>query len=187
MVTIKGVEVETKSSKSYQIRAYNPRLHIIQTRDYDLYQKVMNELEGVNTIEEVKEIKRKYKKPHKNAEKYIYKFGKSYYVMKFKKYFGSYETLEDAKEARDKFEKNGWDSTTINYSRKRWKWDRTRPKITKHIYPTHSNKYAISKNNEYYGTFNTLEEAIEERDLLEKYHWDYCEMIESEGVDNVYK
>lgn len=50
----------------------------------------------------------------------------------------------------------------------------------RHIYSTKNGKYQIIKDNEYYGDFNTLEEALLERDELERLNWDMELICESD-------
>ena len=56
---------------------------------------------------------------------------------------------------------------------------------TKHLYRyiwKINGKYRVVKNNKSYGTFNTLENALLERDLLEDYNWNTEALINIETV-----
>ena len=161
--------------------------HIIQTRDYDLYQKVLMECNEAEDMEEILEVKKKYCRWSPREDRYIYYQGKSWVILKDKTYYGRYDNIEEARKYKKIFEENEWNKDLIPYRRKRWKkgkWN-NKTRGEKYIYYTTSDKFAIIKNAVYYGTFNTLPEAILERDLLIKYDWNYEEMIESEGTIHI--
>ena len=85
-------------------------------------------------------------------------------------YFGSGRTLIEALVKRDYLEANNW--TKKQYQ----------PNATgeKYIYEKGSH-FIIIKNGSSFGTFNTLNEAIYERDLLIEFAWDIekiCECVD---------
>lgn len=153
--------------------------YIVSTRKKEKYEEILKKCQEAETEEDLLKIREEYGKTHKKH--YIYKYGKKWRIIKNQKYYGSFETLKGAEEYRDFLEENDWNPTLIRYSRKRWKWTE-RSRINKHIYLTPYDKYVIIKNNEYYGTYDTFEEAERERDLLQKYNWDITEMVEGEGT-----
>ena len=85
-----------------------------------------------------------------------------------KYYFGSYDTLEEAKKIRDYFIKHKWNID------ERFKFKKTKP--YQHIMISEEGNYRVVKriNNKltHFGTFHTLEDAQKERDLLMKFDWD---------------
>ena len=92
-----------------------------------------------------------------------------------KKYYAHAKTLIEALMKRDYGIANNWKSLPYNHVSK-----------TKEPYIHNSNGRFmilkdINKKQEYFGTFDTLEDAIAERDLLIKYDWDYD--VICEGID----
>ena len=98
---------------------------------------------------------------------FVYKKGDKWGI-KQQLYFGTYDTLEEALEKRDQLLKEG---ELVSKMKK---------KDTRHINMTNTGKYVIRKmingKIEHFGTFNTLEDAIDERDYLESIDWDYENM-----------
>lgn len=107
-------------------------------------------------------------KPSKGYGKYIAKVGKKFRVQKGINgktvVFGTYETLEEATIARDKFESENWKNVP----------ERSGTGSHKYIHNT-SRGYAIYKRIKgevkYFGSFKTLEDAIKERDILIQNNW----------------
>lgn len=100
----------------------------------------------------------------------IYKRGNHYEINKTihgkTHYLGSFTSYEKALAFYEKITINGIEKEL----------NKERPtKLPKYIYKTKSNKYGIHKYNgkkqEYYGSYNTLDEAIEMVQKLEKYGW----------------
>lgn len=100
----------------------------------------------------------------------IYKRGDHYEINKTIQgkthYLGSFTTYEEALSFYEKITINGIDGEL----------NKEKPtKLPRYIYKTKSNKYGIHKYNgrkqEYYGSYNTLEEAVEMVEKLEKYGW----------------
>lgn len=122
-----------------------------------------------------------YKNKKHNQPKFISKNKSSYYIQKkinSKQYnFGSFKTLEEALEHIEFLEKENWDT---KYSKH---YKNELPKYILHV----NDKYAVHKKINgktiHFGTFNTLEEAIHERDLLIKYKWNYDLLIECEDTN----
>lgn len=83
-------------------------------------------------------------------------------------YFGSYDTLEEAKKVREYFIKHNWD---VN---ERFRFKKTKP--FQHIIISEEGNYRVVKRINYklvhFGTFHTLEDAQRERDLLMQFDWD---------------
>lgn len=82
-------------------------------------------------------------------------------------YFGYYDTLEEAIRERDLLIKDGMLVPKVQQ------------RDTRYIRRV-KGKYRIQKNingkMEYFGTFNTLDDARDERDYLESIDWDYSNM-----------
>lgn len=119
--------------------------------------------------------------PNPNREKYIHKVGNAYHINKYHKggvyvYYGSFETLEEAKRHRDYCIKHNWSEDCKKLQRK--KYD-----LPSYI-TVNKDGYLLQKKpskdgGEYYGRwFRTLEEAIHERDLLLMVDWDEDRLIE---------
>lgn len=85
--------------------------------------------------------------------------------------YGYYKTLREAVTRRDQLIQNG----TITARRGR----PIKNFQNRYIYK-HKDKYylkkVVNKQSEHFGTFNTLEEAQQERDYLESINWDYANM-----------
>lgn len=109
---------------------------------------------------------------------YIHKWKKGYMVAKQVNgkmmYFGNYQSLDKAKEARDYFLEHDWD---VN---ERFKFMTIPP--TRYIRITRAGNYKIVKwlNGKmvYFGTFHSLEDAMLERDLLVANDWDWDKLCE---------
>ena len=86
-------------------------------------------------------------------------------------YFGTYETLEEAIIAKERLIKQNWikELNPMRYICK--------------ITNGKKMKYSIQRLSKgcagYFGSFETLEEAQKERDLLEQFDWDYDAICES--------
>ena len=86
-------------------------------------------------------------------------------------YFGTYETLEEAIIAKERLSKQYWikEPNPMRYICK--------------ITNGKKMKYSIQRLSQgcagYFGSFETLEEAQKERDLLEQFDWDYDAICES--------
>lgn len=82
--------------------------------------------------------------------------------------FGSFKSIEEAQRHIEFLENENWNT---KYS-KQYVND-----LPKYIIHGYKNKYIIQKSINgkitKFGTFNTLEEATHERDLLIKYNWNY--------------
>lgn len=57
----------------------------------------------------------------------------------------------------------------------------------KYIVKSEYNTYQIMKDNEKYGTFNKLTDALYERDRLIKCDWDYDKLSECPETENIYE
>lgn len=85
--------------------------------------------------------------------------------------YGSFKDLKQAKEYRDLCVEKDWDDSLLP----RNNFSIIYP--LRYIRKTPSGKYSISKKingrTEYFGVYETLAIAVQERDLLVKYDWDY--------------
>ena len=90
------------------------------------------------------------------------------------KYYGTFDSYEEAVNVRDKYDKEGW-PTIPTKTKTRRPFD----KSMRYIHKVKDNpvKYQITKlvngRFKYFGTFNSLEDAQEERDLLIEWGWTY--------------
>lgn len=123
-----------------------------------------------------------YPRQTKTGEKYIVFEWNRFKVRKRingkYKYYGSFKTLEEAVEYRDFIVKKGW-STNHKY---------VNP--MRHIYKSNEHSWIVSKlvNGKVtcFGSFKSVEEAQKERDLLEKYDWNYDLLVEHDTMDYSY-
>ena len=107
---------------------------------------------------------------------HVYWNGNMWYVAQVvngeTKYYGYYKTLREAINRRDTLVQEG--VITSRAGKHRIKNFQNR-----YIYK-HKDKYylkkVVNKQPEHFGTFNTLEEARQERDFLESINWDYTNM-----------
>lgn len=120
----------------------------------------------------------KYIKKNYNINRYIKKPRKKYYISKRidgkDVYFGTFETLQEAREYRDFLEEHEWNPKYRKISRNS-QWNKNN--LPKNIYYNpKQNTYAIRKvfNQEpiTFGTCHTLEEAVHERDFWMSIDWD---------------
>ena len=93
---------------------------------------------------------------------------------------GTFDSLEEAQRVRDYFIENNWSLEVINC------FKRVKPFEDRYIRRNTHNRnriltYTIQKAIDGrvfdFGTFKTIRAAREERDLLEKYNWDYDLLI----------
>ena len=98
--------------------------------------------------------------------------------------FGSFPTLAEAIKCRDNCVKHNWSLDLLPVDPLRYiefliKGNRIRYNI----------KHKENGSTVNYGLFNTIHEAMYERDLLEKYNWDYeivCNLDERIGNETIY-
>lgn len=87
------------------------------------------------------------------------------------KNYGSFPTLEEAKAYLEKVIENDWDEKLLAKNNQKELYP------LRYIYKDKSGSYAVLKKingkMERFGTFKRLEDAINERDLLIKYDWDF--------------
>ena len=119
----------------------------------------------------------KYPTQFKCDEKYINRRNSGTYVVEKTingkhRYYGGFNNLEDAVKFRDYCIKNGWSSNCVYQN------------PMKNIQKRHGNyqvKVYLNGKNQYVGTFKSLENAMEVRDLFIKYNGDWdliCEGFE---------
>lgn len=109
------------------------------------------------------------------GEKYITQNKKGHYLVgkhiKGKThYYGFFQTLEEAKEYRDFIVSKGWSSNH--------KFHKPLRNIKKTIHGTYQVYKMINGVNSYFGSYNSLEEAIHVRELVEKYNGDWDLIVE---------
>lgn len=112
----------------------------------------------------------------RNIPSNIYKRGNKYIVSqvqnKKKHHYGTYNTLEEAIQKRNKLAEQGIIKELRGKHRIRNHEDR-------YIYKYNTRYYirkVVNKKQEHFGVFNTMEDAREERDFLESIGWDYSNM-----------
>lgn len=107
-------------------------------------------------------------KPTSTEMKYISKHPQGGYILQKSingqlKYYGKYKTLEEAQKQKQYHIQTGWTQKP-----------QYKPNKNKYI-TTSGKKYKITKNingkQVYYGTYNTITEARQKRDRLEKTQW----------------
>ena len=96
-----------------------------------------------------------------------YRVAKYNPTIKRQVYYGEYDTLEEAIQVRDKEQLKGW--RIPPRKRKQYKWNKKR----RYIHETPNGTYIIKRYGQHYGSWKTLEDAIEERDWLIKNNWSY--------------
>ena len=118
-----------------------------------------------------------------NDLKNIFKDKKSglYYIKKWKNrrgyYFGSYHSLEDAIKVRNVLRSVNWGFKKDPMEFISWNKNKNRWVVQKRT---------VAEGVLYYGTFKTLEEAQDERDLLVKADWDIDNVGDITEVDSKY-
>ena len=147
-------------------------LKVASRKKYEEIEPIYNECKETGWIKsKLEEIKDKYKKKKPHEMRYIHKNNKNYYFIMYKsKYIIGSKDYEEIAEWRDLLEENNWDTSILP---KRKKKPRRKSNLPRYIQKTYNNKYRLAYDGEHYGTFETLEEAVEERDLLIKYDWTY--------------
>ena len=96
-----------------------------------------------------------------------YRVSKYHPILKKQAYYGEYDTIEEAIQVRDKEQQKGWKIPPRK--RKQYKWNKKR----RYIHETPNGTYIIKRYGQHYGSWKTLEDAIEERDWLIKNNWSY--------------
>lgn len=119
----------------------------------------------------------KYIKKNNNPNKNIKKHRKKYSLIKKINgkdvYFGTFETVQEAREYRDFLEEHDWNPEYRKISRYS-QWNKNN--LPKNIYYNNKqNTYSVRKvfNHEpiTFGTYHSLDEAIHERDFWESIDW----------------
>lgn len=132
----------------------------------------------------------KQMKDELNNSNYIYKINNGFtiikYVNKERRYFGKYDTYEKALNQVEFLKNNDWN---IEHA-KDTGIKRDRCFETRYISKTDYGAYYIQKRingkMSNFGVFDTLEEAIKERNLYEQCNWDWeliCEHTSTEKFD----
>lgn len=107
--------------------------------------------------------------------KHIHTDGAKYHIQKHINrklvYFGRYPTLEDAIIARQYFEEHDWNPEDVS------KWNMAKPYKNNHRFIVKNNtgyqlKKTINGANTYFGSYDTLDEALAAREYFEKHDWD---------------
>lgn len=102
------------------------------------------------------------------------------------RFFGAFATVEEAKELRDMLIENDWD--TSNIAPKFLRNFVTNPDLERHYYIRKvRDKFVVSKviddELQYFGTYDTKEEAIKAREKLLNNNWQINEEFEEEKID----
>lgn len=125
-------------------------------------------------IEKIMQMKFKYGwyNPIRGKMKYVYKTDAGgYYCKKNGKYYCSSTDLDTILIYRDFLIEHDWDKEKFKKHfgiEPRKKFD-----TPKYIYLTPNGTYQIRYHATCYGTFTKLEEALEERNLLMQFGWEY--------------
>lgn len=118
--------------------------------------------------EKLEELRRKYQqlKPTRDNQYIQHDDKGGYRISKWSKgrvkYYGKTSTLENARRIRDHLIRTGW---------KRPHYTKKEVSPTRGIQRLTTGKYKLCHDNQYYGTFNTYHEAIQERRKQEKEGW----------------
>jgi len=129
----------------------------------------MEDLEITNPFSHLKPWqKTPYEKQHGRN---IYKNNNGKYFIEKRKnnvrtHYGTYDTFQEAVEARDELIRNGWvkdENLILEEKTKRYY-------VNVHNDKTH---YNIAKGNKFYGCTSTLEEALWYRDICREHNWQY--------------
>ena len=129
----------------------------------------MEDLEITNPFAHLKPWqKTPYEKQHGRN---IYKNAQGKYFIEkrinnVRTHYGTYDTFQEAMDARDELIRNGWvkDENLI-----------LEEKIKKYYVNIHKDgrHYNIAKGNKFYGCTSTLEEALHYRDICKEHNWEY--------------
>lgn len=129
----------------------------------------MEDLEITNPFSHLKPWqKTPYEKQHGRN---IYKNNNGKYFIEKRKnnvktHYGTYDTFQEAVEARDELIRNGWvKDEALNLKQKTKQYYRNVHKDITH--------YNITKGNKFYGCTSTLEEALWYRDICREHNWQY--------------
>lgn len=105
---------------------------------------------------------------HERITKYVYRNHRRYYVVKRNKILANCDTQDEAIRVRNTLIESGVISPSRRGRKPRCEDDR-------YIRRTDGGTYMLQKSVngrlEYFGTFKTLEDARDERDLLESIDW----------------
>ena len=130
-------------------------------------------------LPKLREIKEKYKygNPYGKGIIHIQRYKKDKYAVYVwregkRKYGGVYNTREEALKVQQAIIDSNYTYDPVRHKREY----RRRGGRYRYIRDNPSGTYSIVKQGEYYGTFYRLEDALEERDLLEKVNWNYDEL-----------
>lgn len=129
----------------------------------------MEDLEITNPFSHLKPWqKTPYEKQHGRN---IYKNNNGKYFIEKRKnnvrtHYGTYDTFQEALEARDELIRNGWvKDEIVSLEQKTKKYYRNVSKDRTH--------YHIAKGNKFYGCTQTVEEALYYRDICIEHNWQY--------------
>ena len=128
-------------------------------------------------VDKILVIKEKYRKRNPYGKGITYIPRQDKYVLYVwhdgqRKYAGRYNTLGEARAMQQRIIDSDYKFDPVRHKAQ------YRPRGGKYRYirPTRTGKYTIVKDNEYYGTYSSLEDAVEERDLLESVGWNWDEL-----------
>lgn len=165
-------------SKVFQIKRNNGNiyyqlwlkgLYVTSSKNREELEKIKQEY--INSGCSDKYIDQVFQKRNKHKEKspkYIHKkYNGKYSIYKDYTYYGTYDTLQEAITAREYCIQQDWDTTICK------KTQRQKHNHPKYITKSRDGKWCIQKSHVHYGTFYSLQDAIEERDWLIKNNWNY--------------
>lgn len=157
------------ASGKYEVKKWNKQDQKMRYYGtYSTYRQAVNRMNYLITKGEITPRKR-------TLPRHIHFIHNRYYIYKNIEgkvtYFGCYDTLEEAVKRRDYMLDNGWSREGISV-----KHYRERTEEMKYLTRTGNGRWRITKNNENYGTFKELSDAMDERDYLVSIDWDYGNM-----------
>ena len=124
------------------------------------------------------EIKQRVSRKHNPLGKgiihleYYDKYALYIYLPEGRRYYGVYPTREEAQKMRRKIINSNYTYDPVNHKSEY----RGRLGERRYIYKTPTGRWVVSKDHQHYGTFDSLEDAVVERDLLEEAGWDWSEL-----------
>jgi len=173
----------SRKPKEYRIQKRNDTSHILYVRGWYIKcanpQKI-NEILDEYLYSEDKDAwidthAKLRRKKSNSGERFVhfikvtgkYRVSKYDPTMRKNKYYGEYDTLEEAVKVRDEKEKQGFPDP--GRKRRPYRQDNE----MRYIHKNKHGKYIITKNRQHYGTWNTLQDAVDERDWLIENNWSY--------------
>lgn len=137
------------------------RINLIQNIYHDYGTQALKILKTGSSKEQNRRIK--------NLPRNIYRNKNGTYVIQKqihgeRRYFGSFKSLKQAVRVKNQLEQEGWKQSV--------KPENNHRELPRYVYKLNSG-YILIKNNESYGVFKNLEDALAEKSLLIDHNWDY--------------